>query len=132
MKLAIIGSRSITNDVKVLQTIHNYIVDNKPSVILKSAGLGIDPTIDHYAKANSIDTVNFLPYHLQDAQASFNSKYFFVRTKQILNNADELLAIWDTSSKDTKAISPKTIGDIGKTANNVKPVAICLAISELS
>jgi hypothetical protein len=102
MKLAIIGSRSITNDVKVLQTIHNYIVDNKPSVILKSAGLGIDPTIDHYAKANSIDTVNFLPYHLQDAQANFNSKYFFVRTKQILNNADELLAIWDTSSKGTE------------------------------
>tara|TARA_R110000787_G_scaffold142935_1_gene256620 strand:- start:376 stop:768 length:393 start_codon:yes stop_codon:yes gene_type:complete len=102
MKLAIIGSRSITNDVKVLQTIHNYIVDNKPNVILKSAGLGIDPTVDHYAKANNIDTVNFLPYHLLDAQTSFNSKYFFIRTKQILNNADELLAIWDTNSKGTE------------------------------
>ena len=54
MKLAIIGSRSITDDVKVLKTIHNYCVDNIPSVILKSAGKGIDPTIQHYAKANEI------------------------------------------------------------------------------
>ena len=46
MKLAIIGSRSITNDVMVLKTIHNYCVDNMPSVILKSAGKGIDPTIE--------------------------------------------------------------------------------------
>jgi len=102
MKLAIIGSRSITNDVMVLKTIHNYCVDNMPSVILKSAGKGIDPTIEHYANANEIDTVNFLPYHLQDGQASFNSKYFFVRTKQILNNADKLLALWDTHSKGTE------------------------------
>ena len=58
MKLAIIGSRSITNDAKVLQTIHNYIMDNTPSVILKSAGKGIDPIIEHYANANEIDTVN--------------------------------------------------------------------------
>ena len=102
MKLAIIGSRSITDDARVLKTIHNYCVDNIPSVILKSAGKGIDPTIQHYAKANEIDIVNFLPYHLQDGQASFNSKYFFVRTKQILNNADELLALWDTHSKGTE------------------------------
>ena len=102
MKLAIIGSRSITDDVKVLKTIHNYCVDNMPSVILKSQGKGIDPTIEHYANANEIDTVNFLPYHLQDSQANFNSKYFFIRTKQILNNADELLALWDTQSKGTE------------------------------
>ena len=97
--------------------------------------------MNHYAKANEIDIVNFLPYHLQDGQASFNSKYFFVRTKQILNNADKLLALWDTHSKGTeyaikyaqklgipvkvvkipKQLVPKTIGDIGKTASNVKP-----------
>jgi len=76
MKIAIIGSRSITDDAKVLQTIHNYIIDNKPSVILKSAGKGIDPAIDHFAKANKIDTINFVPYHLLDTQANFNSKYF--------------------------------------------------------
>ena len=35
-------------------------------------------------------------------KTSFNSKYFFIRTKQILNNADELLAIWDTNSKGTE------------------------------
>ena len=102
MKIAIIGSRSITDDAKVLQTIHNYIIDNKPSVILKSAGKGIDPAIDHFAKANEIDTINFVPYHLLDTQANFNSKYFFIRTKQILNNADKLLAIWDTHSKGTE------------------------------
>tara|TARA_R110002020_G_scaffold75961_1_gene193030 strand:+ start:98 stop:493 length:396 start_codon:yes stop_codon:yes gene_type:complete len=102
MKLAIIGSRSITDDAKVLKTIHNYCIDNKPSVILKSAGKGIDPTIDHYARANEIDTVNFLPYHLLDPKANFNSKYFFIRTKQLLNNADELIALWDTKSKGTE------------------------------
>ena len=102
MKLAIIGSRSIIDDVKVLKTIHNYCIDNMPRVILKSSGKGIDPIIQHYAKANEIDTVNFLPYHLIDAQANFNSKYFFIRTKQIINNADELLVLWDTKSKGTE------------------------------
>jgi len=102
LRLAIIGSRSITDDAKVLKTIHTYVIDNKPSVILKSTGKGIDPAIDHFAKANEIDVVNFLPYHLLDASANFNSKYFFIRTKQLLNNADELLAIWDTKSKGTE------------------------------
>jgi len=102
MKLAIIGSRSITNDSLVLKTIHTYTVDNKPSVILKSTGKGIDPAVDHFAKANEIDTIVFLPYHLVDTTVNFNSKHFFIRTKQLLNNADELLAIWDTKSKGTE------------------------------
>tara|TARA_R100000781_G_scaffold11374_1_gene10427 strand:+ start:2093 stop:2467 length:375 start_codon:yes stop_codon:yes gene_type:complete len=102
MKLAIIGSRSITDDAFVLKTVNNYVMDNMPSVILKGDGKGIDPAVNHFAKAHEIDIVNFLPHHLLDASTSFSSKYFFIRTKQLLNNADELLAIWDTKSKGTE------------------------------
>tara|TARA_R110001592_G_scaffold50379_7_gene155921 strand:+ start:752 stop:1132 length:381 start_codon:yes stop_codon:yes gene_type:complete len=102
MKLGIIGSRSITNDAFVLKTIHNYCVDNRPSVILKSSARGIDPAVGHFAKANQIDTVNFLPYHLLDVNTNFDSKHFFIRTKQIVNNSDEVLIIWDTLSKGTE------------------------------
>jgi nucleoside phosphorylase len=102
MKLAIIGSRSIVDDKLVLETIDKHAKEVNPTVILMGSALGIDPTIAHYARSHDIDIVKFLPYHLIDPTVNFDSKYFFIRTKQLLNNADGLLAIWNTYSKGTE------------------------------
>jgi hypothetical protein len=102
MKLAIIGSRSITDSVTVLKAVDEYVNELKPSVILMGAAKGIDPVVAHYAKSHQIDIVEFVPYHLIDSTVPFDSKYFFIRTKQLLNNADVLLAFWDKQSKGTE------------------------------
>ena len=102
MKLGILGSRSITDDALVLKLVDKYVKELKPSCILMGAAKGPDPAISHYAQSHNIDIVRFLPYHLIDVTANFDSKYFFIRTKQIVNNSDHLLVFWDTLSKGTQ------------------------------
>ena len=102
MKLAIIGSRSIEDDALVLKEIDRSVKELNPSCILMGQAQGPDPATTHYAESHNIDIIRFLPYHLLDVKANFDSKYFFIRTKQILNNADALLAIWNTYSKGTE------------------------------
>lgn len=102
MKLAIIGSRSIANDAWVLKIVDKIVKELKPSSILMGSARGPDNAVSHYAKSHDIDIIRFLPYHLVDPIANFNSKYFFIRTKQIVNNADHVLALWDTKSNGTQ------------------------------
>lgn len=102
MKLAIIGSRNIVDDALVLREVDKSVKELKPSCILMGQAQGPDPAISHYAQSHDIDIVRFIPYHLLDYKANFDSKYFFIRTKQLLNNADALLAIWNTYSKGTE------------------------------
>ena len=102
MRLAIIGSRSITDDAFILKTVDKHVKELNPSCILIGDAKGIDPAVAHYAQSHEIDIIRFLPYHLLDPTSNFDSKYFFVRTKQMIDNADKVLAIWDTRSKGTE------------------------------
>jgi len=102
MKLAILGSRSIVDDAWSLKAVDKIVTELSPTCILMGSAKGPDPVISHYAQSHDIDIVRFLPYHLVDPTANFNSKYFFIRTKQIVNNADHLLALWDTKSHGTQ------------------------------
>ena len=102
MKLAILGSRSIVNDAWSLKAVDKVVTELSPTCILMGAARGPDPVISHYAQSHNIDIVRFLTYHLVDPTANFNSKHFFIRTKQIVNNADHLLALWDTKSHGTQ------------------------------
>jgi len=102
MKLAILGSRSITDDALILKSVDKVVKELNPSCVLIGDAKGIDPTVAHYAQSHDIDIIRFLPYHLLDPTSNFDSKYFFVRTKQLINNADALLAIWNTHSKGTE------------------------------
>lgn len=102
MKLAIIGSRSIVDDAWTLKAVDKVVKQLKPTCILMGAARGPDAAVSHYAESHDIDLVRFLPYHLLDPVANFDSKYFFIRTKQIINNADHVLALWDTKSNGTQ------------------------------
>ena len=102
MKLAIIGSRSIVDDAWTLKAVDKVVKQLKPTCILMGAARGPDAAVSHYADSHDIDLVRFLPYHLLDPIANFDSKYFFIRTKQIINNADHVLALWDTRSHGTQ------------------------------
>lgn len=104
MKVCVTGSRSINEAEKVFPAIDRFLRENTHGNItfLCGDGKGIDQLIQEYAKKNGIDVVKFLPYHLIDNRSRFNSKFFFIRTKQMLDNADKVLAIWDTKSKGTE------------------------------
>jgi predicted Rossmann-fold nucleotide-binding protein len=104
MKVCIIGSRSLEQGEKVLPVIDTFIKDHtkKPQVIISGGAKGVDQLSKMYADKHGIDFIEFLPYHLIDTTVEFNSKYFFIRTKQMIDNADKVLAIWNTKSKGTE------------------------------
>lgn len=104
MKICIIGSRSIDKAEFVIPIIDRFIKDHVVGtpVILSGGAKGVDQITKSYAKVNNINLVEFLPYHLIDNRTPFSSKYFFLRNKQMIDNADKVLIIWDTRSKGTE------------------------------
>jgi len=104
MKICIIGSRSIDKAEFVIPILDRFMKDHVVGtpVILSGGAKGVDQITKSYAKANNINLVEFLPYHLIDNRTPFSSKYFFLRNKQMIDNADKVLIIWDTRSKGTE------------------------------
>ena len=103
MKLCIIGSRSIDKAELVFPAIEKFIKDHTTGkvTIISGGAKGVDQLSKKYAETNKIDFVEFLPYHLLD-KVSFSSKYFFIRNKQMIDNADKVLVFWDGKSKGTE------------------------------
>tara|TARA_R110002012_G_scaffold16117_2_gene62762 strand:+ start:401 stop:772 length:372 start_codon:yes stop_codon:yes gene_type:complete len=104
MKVCIFGSRTIDKPEIVFPIIDKFLENEniKIDTFLIGNAKGLDPLIKKFAETRGIDTVEFVPYHLLDPTEKFNSKYFFVRTKQMINNADKVLAIWNMKSKGTE------------------------------
>ena len=103
MKICIIGSRSLDRAENILPIIDTFIKDHTTGklTILSGGAKGVDQLSRKYSEANGIDFVEFLPYHLLD-NVPFSSKYFFIRNKQMIDNADKVLIIWDGKSKGTE------------------------------
>lgn len=103
MRIAIIGSRSITDPEIVFTAIDRFVKDQcvgKP-VIISGGAKGIDELAKKWAGVQGLDFIEFLPYHLVDKGVDFSPKYFFARNRQIIQNADKVLAIWDGESTGT-------------------------------
>jgi len=106
MKLAIIGSRTIKDEQVVWEAIHAFIRDQVPSgtsiTIISGGAEGIDMFSKTYAKKWSLDHVEFIPYFKLDVSSIYSARHFFVRNKQIVDNADKVLAIWNGESTGTE------------------------------
>lgn len=104
MKICILGSRSIDKAETVIPIIDKFMKDHVPGspIILSGGAKGVDQITKAYAKANAIPLIEFLPYHLLDNNVEFSSKYFFIRNKQMIDNADKVLVFWDGKSKGTE------------------------------
>ena len=104
MKVCVVGSRSLDSADKVLPIIDKFIKELPSSSVtfLIGSAKGVDPLSKHYAQSHGHDVVEFLPYHLLDNKTEFDSRHFFIRTKQLVDNADRVLAIWDTKSNGTE------------------------------
>lgn len=103
MRICIVGSRTIDDPAVVFPIIDNFIksqVIGKPTV-LSGGAKGVDSLAKKWSDVNGLDFIEFLPYHMLDTTVEFSSKYFFTRNRQMLQNADKVLAIWDEKSTGT-------------------------------
>jgi predicted Rossmann fold nucleotide-binding protein DprA/Smf involved in DNA uptake len=106
MKLGIIGSRSFKEESVVWEAIHHFVILHVPegtSVTIISGGAeGVDTFSKHYAKKWSLDHVEFKPYFKLDVTSPYLVRHFFVRNKQIVDNSDKILAVWNGHSTGTE------------------------------
>ena len=107
MKLAIIGSRSLKDEAWTWEMIeafirdHHYSVEIDKPTLISGGAEGIDTFSERYAKKWGMDHVKFLPYFKLD-RVPYTPRHFFIRNKQIIDNADKVLALWDGKSKGTE------------------------------
>ena len=92
MKIAVVGSRSITVD-----DIGRYVGDFEE--IVSGGAVGVDSCAEEYARKNGIRFTVFLPEYERYGRAAP-----IVRNKEIVDYADKVLVFWDGSSKGTLSV----------------------------
>lgn len=95
MKVAIIGSRGF-KDYELMKRCLDPVKE-KITLIVSGGARGADTLGEVYAEENSIPTKILLPdWETQGKVAGF------LRNKQIVENADIIIAFWDGESKGTQ------------------------------
>ncbi len=93
MKLAVIGSRKLTNIA-----LDQYISDEVTEIVSGGAR-GVDSCAAEYAKRKGLRLTEFLPKY-----KCFGRHAPIVRNRQIVDYADEIFAFWDGSSRGTLSV----------------------------
>ncbi|MBR6251809.1 MAG: DUF2493 domain-containing protein [Bacteroidales bacterium] len=94
MKLAIVGSRSITKEGIVAEAINHFNL--KPGIIVSGGAKGIDSLAAKYARENKIPLIEFKPDYQRYGRAAP-----ILRNTTIIEHSDVVLAIHDGVSKGT-------------------------------
>jgi len=105
MKIAVVGSRGITDYEYVKDMLMQALVDqglkHDTCVIISGGAKGVDTLAKKFAEETKTDFVLFKPYHLIDNKEPYRPRFFFSRNKQIADNADVVLIFWDGKSSGT-------------------------------
>ena len=109
MKIAVVGSRNVTNI-----NLEKYISSDVQEIVSGGA-IGVDSSAAEYAKAKGLKLTEFLPQYDRYGRAAP-----IVRNKEIVNYADKIIVFWDGSSKGTLSVI-KYAQKIGKSCE----VIIC-------
>lgn len=108
MRVAIVGSRSIDDEQYVFDEISTILAQrtppDEPIVIISGGAKGVDSIAKMYAEDNGYDFILFKPYHLIDNKADFQPRYFFSRNRQIVDNSDLVVCLWDGESNGTEHV----------------------------
>lgn len=118
MKVAIIGSRTYTDYVKMKKLLDSILVGlsavGSPMCILTGGAVGADSLAMQWCKENNIECEVFLPDYKKVKPPQFAP---LKRNEQIVQNADKVIAFWDGYSKGT-------LDAIQKAVQNNKRVTI--------
>ena len=106
MKLAVIGSRGLNVNIK------RFLPKNNVDLIISGGAKGIDTLAEKYADENNIPKKIIKPNY-----EKYGKKAPLIRNKEIIDQADEIIVIWDGKSPGTKfsityAVSKKKIMEI--------------------
>ena len=93
MKVAIIGSRNL-----IVKDLQNYLPKNTTEIVSGGAK-GIDACAREYALANGIKLTEFLPEY-----GKYGKNAPLKRNLLIIDYADEVIALWDGTSRGTKYV----------------------------
>ncbi len=109
MKLAIIGSRSITSvDLAPLIT-------ERPSLIISGGARGVDACAEEYARRHGIPSLIIRPDYRQHGRIAP-----ILRDKAIAEACDAMLAVWDGLSRGTQF----TIGHARRLGRPVRVILV--------
>ena len=103
MKVAIVGSRSITNI-----ELDRY-VPAEVEEIVSGGAVGVDLCAAEYAKSKGLRLTEFLPQYERYGRAAP-----IVRNREIVDYADRVMVFWDGSSRGALSVI-KYAQKVGKT-----------------
>ena len=95
MRTIIAGSREIRDYKLVEDTVENSGI--VPTVIISGGARGVDRLGERYGAIHNVPVEVYLP-----DWAGEGKKAGFLRNRDMAQNADALIAIWDGKSKGTK------------------------------
>ena len=93
MKLAVVGSRKLTNIV-----LDTY-VSKEVKEIVSGGAAGVDLCAAEYARRNKLKLTEFLPEYKRYGRAAP-----IIRNKAIVDHADRIIAFWDGKSTGTLSV----------------------------
>lgn len=114
MRLAIVGSRKI-KDIDLREFLRD--MNEQPDVIISGGANGIDTLAAEYAVKNGIELIVIRPDYDKYGRAATH-----IRNRQIVEQSDAVLAIWDGESRGTLS----TINSAKRLRKEIKVVKIDL------
>jgi predicted Rossmann fold nucleotide-binding protein DprA/Smf involved in DNA uptake len=94
-KLAVIGSRSFTNEGLLNQKLDER--KEQIDIIVSGGADGADSLAEKWAEKNGVPTKIFDPNHERDFRGAYR-----IRNEKIAEECDVLIAFWDGASKGTE------------------------------
>lgn len=96
MKIAIIGSREPGN-INFAKELEKRINIQSGDTIISGGAKGIDSLAAEYATAHGLALVEIRPDYAKNGRGAT-----FIRNREIVDNADMVVAFWNGTSKGTK------------------------------
>jgi hypothetical protein len=100
MKVAVVGSRNLTNEDFInsevgeyLRLMHDTYGTTLPLVFLYGGSKGAANVAIDSLKKHGYDTILFKPWHMIDRKLPFSTNLFFMRNKQMIDNADRVIVL---------------------------------------
>lgn len=106
MRVAIVGSPSFTVAERLYPVIDSFLKEHTHSSVTFVTGnmAGVERAAMGFANQRGIDCIVIRPFKPADGTKDALMKSVYNRNKQIVDNSDKLLIIWDGQSPETDHI----------------------------